>query len=354
MKNFFIILFGMTFLFLLYSYINQNFDIKMDTVNDAKNELLNNKNTNTNNQKPSLEENISNDDKKEEKINELEIEPVEVKTPKITIKNLDDKNFIEIDDLEALDFSTREVEITWKTLVNIDKIVVNFTNIESSFPEDKYQLQTFKAWNSTFLYRAFAKYETIDYGANKYTIEAYSWEEVSKIELELFVENEEEINSKASFIEANFKESPVVYENLPKNSKFWNPLSIWEWKITYTDIKWLEIESVEKIKLELDWDSITEYLSDNLESWFFWNTLRPIYNDKWISFYVIRLSWSNYFYEKHYYVPSKWFYWVLELESWEWVQSDKLSLKNTEMKEKNDDFVKIEVADELFEEIIKK
>ncbi len=257
---------------------------------------------------------------------------------------LTEEKFIEFDDLQISNFEDLEEEITWKTLWKVDKIIVKFSNSSSSFPDDSFQLKKFKGGDEKFLYRAFKKYETIDYGENTYVFEAYSWEKVSKLELKVNIFKE--------------KKEPVSMENLPESSNFWSPREIWNWKVTYTDIKWLEIENVWNIDLKLDSDSITNYLEEKLDSWFFWNTSRYIFDKNWVSFYVVSKNKEedSYTYSKHYYNWDS-LYGILELEKWElkieeWKDIwEVLKEKNLELKEKNDDFSITKISDNLFKKI---
>ncbi len=259
-------------------------------------------------------------------------------------KYLTEEKFIEFDDLEISDFEDLEEEITWKTIWKVDKIIVKFSNPSSNFPDDSFELKKFKSGDEKFLYRAFKKYETIDFWENTYVFEAYSGDEVSKLELKVSVFEE--------------KKEPVSMENLPEDSIFWSPREIWDGKITYTDIKWLEIENVWNIDLKLDSDSITKYLQEKLDSWFYWNTSRYIKNESWVSFYVIaKDKWENsYTYSKHYYNWDS-LYGVLELEKWEldleeWGDIwEVLKQKNLELKAKNDDFTITAISDTLFKKL---
>jgi hypothetical protein len=99
--------------------------------------------------------------------------------------------------------------------------------------------------------------------------------------------------------------------------------------------------------------NITSILADRIKSWFFWNTCRPIKDKEWISFFVITLDWENYIYQKHYYLPYRWLYWIQELEAWTWVTSKNIKEKNKELKEKNNNFGILKITDELFKEILK-
>ena len=195
------------------------------------------------------------------------------------------------------------------------------------------------------MYRAFKKYETLDYGENKYIIEAYSWAEVSKIELIINIDEKslESSNEEILTEQVNLNSLPVWWD-------FWNPVDIWLGKFTYSDIKWLQVEKLINADLALDSDSVNEFLADRIDGWFFWNSLRPVSWEEWVSFYLIRLEWDKYFYEKHYYTNS-WFYWVLVLETWSWIDLNWLSEKNTQLKEKNIDFTITTISDKLFKKL---
>ncbi len=301
-----------------------------DDVTKAKQELLNQDN--------SLEE------KFEENIAKYE-EAEKTEKEKIVINYLTESKFIELDSIDENDLTSLELEITWKTLVNVDKINVTFSNSTSKFPVDNYALKTFKSWDETFLYRAFKKYETLDYGENKYIIEAYSWAEVSKIELIINIDEKslESSNEEILTEQVNLNSLPVWWD-------FWNPVDIWLGKFTYSDIKWLQVEKLINADLALDSDSVNEFLADRIDGWFFWNSLRPVSWEEWVSFYLIRLEWDKYFYEKHYYTNS-WFYWVLVLETWSWIDLNWLSEKNTQLKEKNIDFTITTISDKLFKKL---
>ena len=67
------------------------------------------------------------------------------KIKNIEIINLNSDVFIEFDSLEWINLKSWEVEITWKTLVTVDEITVEFSNKDSSYPNDIYKLQKFKS-----------------------------------------------------------------------------------------------------------------------------------------------------------------------------------------------------------------
>ena len=263
---------------------------------------------------------------------------------KIEIKSLTDNQLLELDDLSGVDLLGWAIEITWKTLWKVDKIVVKFSNADSDFPDDTYTLKQFKPWDKTFLYRAFSKYETLDFWKNVYIFEAYSGDEVTKLELILNVKDEQ-----TNKIETNWENIDIT--KLPVNEKFWNPVELWDWKIWYSDLNWLEIKS--ETLADLTCENVTSVLADRINWYFYWNTCRPIKDKEWVSFFVIRLDGDKYIYEKDYYLPYQWLYWIQELETWTWVTKENIWAKNTELKEKNKDFWILEITDDLFKQILK-
>ena len=205
------------------------------------------------------------------------------------------------------------------------------------------------------MYRAFKKYETLDYWENIYVIEAYSGDKVSKLQLKVNLPTEEQINKEAKDLDKEKQASePISTKDLPTSSIFWTPKELWNWKITYSDVKWLEVEKIWSADLTNDTDSVTKFLNSRLKSLFYWNSKRPISGEDWISFFVVRIEGDKYFYEKHYYIW--WYYWVLSLLQWdfknEWTMEEKtktLSELNTSLREKNSSFPMVKIADTLFQ-----
>jgi hypothetical protein len=269
---------------------------------------------------------------------------------------------LELDDLSWKNLLWWEVEITWKTLTNVDKIIIKFSNKTSDYPDDNFTLKQYKAWDKTFLYRAFSRYETLDFWRNEYIIESYSWAEVSKLLLIINVEKEKELG----------KIDLIDIKNLPTWGSFGDPKELWDWKITYSDLKWLEIKKVDDdffgcdINVETDNYYISEYLDKITDSYYWWNTCRPFpingtgEKDNWISYFVLRLDWVGYKYEKHIFLKN-WIYWMYELESWDNLvleedsvqeKNAKLKIKNDELKEKNSEYNNLDIVDSLFKKLI--
>ncbi|MBB1564699.1 hypothetical protein HG430_001500 [Candidatus Gracilibacteria bacterium] len=287
---------------------------------------------------------LSETDKKEETKNPIET------------KYLTDEKFIELDSLNISDFASMEKEITGKTTENVDKIIVSFSNPTSKFPSDTFQLKKFKAGDKTFLYRAFQKYETLDYGENTYTFEAYSGTKVSKLELKVNIEKKDEKKDGDKKEDDKKTTEPIQTGKLPTSSVFGNPVEIGNGKVTYSDIKGLEIENIGEKGPTNSSDSVTEFMNSKYKSIFYWNTKRPVVGDKGVSYFVVRVEGNKYLYEKHYYVGG--YYGVLSLEQGDFnatgtveEKAKALSELNTTLREKNATFSKVKIANILFESL---
>lgn len=357
MKNIKILIVTLIFSLLLSSCFNNNED-EENGVSDAKDEILgensweNNQDENDNNDWENDDVvwsgGLDNSEKYEEASN------TEAETQRYTVNYLTDERFLSLDSLEWQDFEWLEVELTWNTLVDsVDRIVVNFSNPESDYPDDTYTLQTFESWDSSFLYRAFSQYETLDEWVNTYLLEAYSWDTVSRLEviINIWDEYSQEDSNNSNNLNSSIESFDLNIDNLPRSSEFWSPREIWNWIYTYSDIKWLEIKKVSENAVELESDSVTNFLIDNWINWFYWNTLRPISWETGVSFYVVSLDWENYIYEKHYYLEN-WIYWIIPLTEWDWADQESLSDINSQLADENDEFEITEVTDELFTEIL--
>ncbi len=273
----------------------------------------------------------------------------------IELNYLDQNKFIELDEINYDNFLKWSAKITWKTLTNVDKIDVLFSNKESGLPDDPFTLKQFKSGDSSFSYNASRKYDVIWDWENKYIFTAYSWNEKSSLELIIRIPKGEELtfswtteswSLEAKDIIIDIKE---VEKKLGENNEFGYIQKISDTSFTYSDIKWLEIK--QKESLNVTCENITEFLSSNLKTYFYWNTCRDIVDGKWISVYVVRLSNENYIYEKHYINSSENLYWVYEIEKWIWVTKENLADKNNELKAKNEWNVWITVTDNLFRKI---
>lgn len=322
-----------------------------------------------------------NKDKIEEKTEEKSPKETIVENQKevsnYSVKELDNKKFIELDDLtKKVEESKWKITISWKVLNDqVDKIIISFKNSSSDFPNDKYELQNFKKWNPTFEYNADAKlFRNLDYWLNIYTIESYVWTEVSKIDLEINIVdnswNDTEYKNDVLSDKITYDKKLIgswdnsIYIGLPESDLFWKPLSIDWWKITYSNIEWLEINKDDFDKTELTSDNIwnsekTWYLNKNVDSYVYWNTFREIdysNKDSWVSFYVLRKDWDKYIYEKYYFDFNHSLKWVLKIKEFDKKTDDifnEMSKLNNELKTKNEDFEVVKTTDKLFKEIVR-
>lgn len=266
----------------------------------------------------------------------------------ISYKYLTDDKFIKIDSFSKEDFSDLKQEITWTTIWEVDKIDISYENT-TNWKKSNFSLKKFKKGDETFMFRAFKEYETLDYWKNIFVITAHSWDKISKLEYIVNIEKDLENNQKEEI-----KAEAVDSAELPVSAVFWNPVEIWNWKVTYSDIKWLEIEKVWTIDLENNEESVTNFLRDKYKTVFYWNTKRAMPWEKWISFFVVRVDWNNYIYEKHFY---NWeYYWILPLEKGDFDSSLSLEEKtkalsdlNIALREKNNSYEKVAIADSLFQ-----
>lgn len=287
----------------------------------------------------------------------------------VSIEENIENNFIEIDSLWEVNTSTTKVEIKW--MVNnkeIDKIIVNFSNSNSSFPNDSYTLTEYKKWDDTFLYRAFKEYQVLDKGLNEYVIDGYIWsEKAASVKVEIFIWEEEETqdnsneentqntstqnNSEDSVNKNIWGENDNLFLSLPiDENTYGKPVMLWTHEFTYSQVNWLEISLDEEV-FNVSCDNIDDYLSSH-NSWYYWNTCRPIRWDNWVFVNVLSLEWeNNYVYNRVYLDKKHWLLGEITLESWEWVTKDNIWDKNNEFKDKEYDI--LEKTDKLFSDLLK-
>ena len=293
-----------------------------------------------------------------------------------TIKNLDDKNFIEIDDLsEKVKDLTEKIKLSWKVLNSeVDKIVIKFKNMTSDFPNDTYELQGFKKWDTSFEYNADSKlYRNLDYWVNVFIVEAYIWDDVSVIQIDIIIpDNLWEVEEKVENIsdEVTYDKKLIgsgddaLYIWLPSSELFWNPLNLDDGIITYSNIEWFEMKkddfNIELKNNEDIWNSDwTGYLNENVPWYVYWNTLRPVDSsnkDAWTSFYVLRNTTDKFIYEKYYFDFNHSILGILKIKEFDKNEdsiSDQMSKLNNELKEQNDEFEIIKTTDKLFIEIVR-
>gem|GEM_PF-3401517 len=261
----------------------------------------------------------------------------------VQITALTESQFIEISSIPDDSIGDGEVEITGKTLQNVEKIQVSFSNTDSAFPDDNYTLKTFKSGGPTFKYLASSKFQVLDFGVNTYIVKAYSGKEVSETQVVINVPKKDKVVFEEKVIG---NEDNSVSLNLPTSDSFGKPLSLGQDSFTYTNIDNLEI--VKKDVSEITCEGITDYLQTEINTWFYWNTCRDTIKDKGISFYVVLLGKDDtYIYQKHYVDFIHDFYGIYEVDRGTGVTKDNISEKNTKLKEINDTFENIDVVDSL-------
>lgn len=268
----------------------------------------------------------------------------------VQIIPLDANSPLSFDDISQRDLSTWEVIITGKILNawGVDKIEVFFSNPTSKYPDDRYTLQAFRPWDENFKYIASSKNQVLDFGQNEYIFRAYSGIDENETKIILEVPGESEIEEKWKETSLIWPEENTIAIDLPTSSKYGEPLRLGESSFTYSQIKWLEISK--EILEQVSCESLTEYLSERLNVWYYWNTCRDIVQDKWIRFNVIRLDEAEYVYESHYIDFIHGFYGVYELETGTGVNSENISEKNDELK--NRDFPSLEIVNDLMKDIV--
>lgn len=281
------------------------------------------------------------------------LNPVEEKIELVTITPLTDEQFITVNEISEYDINNKHIVISWtvKEGLTVDKVRVDFSNTDSTFPTDSYVLNQYKPEENKFKYNALRSYEVLDYGENIYVIYAFSWEKVSKTEVKIILQTEEErLKTKQSTskdntpVEMSLGESEI--STLETGTEFWTPRKTGENTFVYSDVKGLEITKKEINSPTCD--AIDDYIKENINSWYYWNTCRPIADNDGVSYYMIRLDGDNYVYEKHYLSFTQNYHWILELETGSGVDSSNIAQKNKELKEKNDEYTVTEVADKLF------
>ncbi len=287
---------------------------------------------------------------------------------RIQVQHISWEKLLELWKLNYNDFKKWNVKILWKTLWDVSQIVVEFSNNDSDYPNDSFTLKKFQSWDPSFEYNAVSRFKNLDFGLNTYTFTAtHSWWE-SQLELLVMVSENDNITiSGEKNTDAQSTKPQIIggtesisTADLPSGWSYGNIINISETSFTYSDIKWLEIQSWKSGNLTLNCSKnemsekyyVTEFLAETQKSWYYWNTCREISNKKWTSFFVTRLDGDEYVYEKHYLDASKWLYGVYELERWSDATSSNLNEINKQLKAKNETFTSLTVVNELFRNIV--
>ncbi len=138
--------------------------------------------------------------------------------------------------------------------------------------------------------------------------------------------------------------------DLPKSAEFGDPVSLGATSFTYSNIDTLEVS---QRTVTVNCDGLTEFLTEEINTWFFWNTCRDIIKDKGISFNVITLGdEDNYVYTRHYVDFVHGLYGTYQIDTGTGVTKENISDKNTELKEQADSFPSIAIVDRLMREIV--
>lgn len=362
MKNIMVVLILVVLAYGWWNYL-QDTNQKQTEIDNAKQELwLESKETQN-----TLEDDIdSTFDEMQNEVDELSQENTQEQTQKpkretFVVESLTPEQFLEFDTFSQSDLDDMEIELTGKTLANVDSIRVLYSNDDSDFPDDDYTLGQFEAGNERFLYRAFKEYKVFDYGTNVYTFIAKSWEKESKLQLTIFYPEESVVEYEETSALESTATSEINLDMLPRGSEYGNPVKVSESTVSYSDIPWLEISA----KIDREFVCENDYIlsqADALDLWIiWWNTCIPTADKKSLSFYILSIKDGVYTYAKHY--VSLEYYGILELESEEIENYDDLESiadkntwlkeKNLELKKKNDTFSLVEITDNLFKEIIK-
>ena len=136
----------------------------------------------------------------------------------------------------------------------------------------------------------------------------------------------------------------------PNFIEYGDPIKTSDTSFVYNQVRWLEV-FMEYIDQELSCDDLTEFLTERLQAWYFWNTCRFISWDRWLKFNVLRLTWDEYVYERHYIDRVSWMYWILILDTGEGIDNDMLPEKNIEFRDT--EFPLIEIWDGLMAELVR-
>lgn len=273
-----------------------------------------------------------------------------VNPPMVQILPLTENQLIEINIIPESDVNDGEIQISGRTLESVDTISVSFSNPTSDFPDDDYTLQTFNSGDATFRYNASSRSQVLDYGKNTYIFTATRGDTTSQTEVSIIVLNgaDQTITFEEKVI--GTEENSVIVD-LPQSEVFGEPLSLGTSSFTYSGIEGLEITKQEVS--EITCEGLTQYLSDTINTWYYWNTCRDIVKDEGISFYVLRLTGDEeYVYQKHYVDYVHGFYAVYDIETGTGIDKENISEKNTQFKERNDTLQNVDQVDILIRSIL--
>ena len=235
-----------------------------------------------------------------------------------------------------------KLDLSWNVNdENIDKITVSFSNRDSSFPEDKYELKTFKKWDKNFSYKAYSQYKVLDKWLNTYQIDWYANNElVASISLNVFLSPTKKVVDPATLV-IDDKTLPTweEYGELQKNEN---------WIYTYTNLKDFSLSKNDFVS-SLTCENLWDYLQ-TVSTFYYWNTCRPIKDGSfWVN--TLTLDWDNYTYSKMYFDTNSNYFVKVILQTWTWITKDDLEAKNMEFKSQT--FEITTLTDKLFSSLIK-
>lgn len=276
-----------------------------------------------------------------------------------------DNDFFSLNEIPLDTINSEEIQISWKVFSSdVAKIQVTFSNRESLYPVDEFLLQQFKKWDSVFRYVAWARFKVLDYGLNEYTFKAFltSWES-KEITLKIYLPKQVKKVNTSSFSgsieiwdlsyekKMFWSEENKQYMSFPSSTLFWEPIFASDSEFSYSNIEGFIAKKLDMIQINCeDSESITDYLVESYGN-VYWNTCRPIVKDKWFSFFVLRLEGAEYIYEKHYIDIVHSIYAITLVEVGEGVTKENIWEKNTELKEK--EFENVKITDKLMYEIVR-
>lgn len=276
-----------------------------------------------------------------------------------------DNDFFSLNEIPLDAINSEEIQISWKVFSSdIAKIQVTFSNRESLYPVDEFLLKQFKKWDSVFRYVAWSRFKVLDYGLNEYVFKAFltSWES-KEIILKIYLPKQTKKVNSSSFSGSMeiwniryekkmfWSEKNKQYMSFPSSSFFWEPIFASESEFSYSNIEGFIAKKLDMIQINCeDSDSITDYLVENYGN-VYWNTCRPIIKDKGFSFFVLRLEGTEYMYEKHYIDMVHSIYAITLIEVGEGVTKENIWEKNSELKEK--EFENVKITDTLMYEIVR-
>jgi len=239
------------------------------------------------------------------------------------------EQYLDFDSISEADIADGEVVISGSADSSVEKIQVLFSNSDSDFPDDNYTLQTYTPESESFRYIASSKNQVLDFGKNTYTFRAYSGKEYTETDVILIHSKSEEISGTETRLIGG--EDNTLFIDLPKSSEYGEPVQLGESSFTYSGIKWLEVSR--ELIPDVSCETLTDFLTERLNTWYYWNTCRDLIQNDAIYYNVISLSGEEYIYERHYIDFQNGLYATYELERGTGVDSENIADKNTELKE---------------------